>query len=97
MALERRAIIPASLCAEDGQANPRLVAPAFARAARPMGAEIREHIEVEGATRSGATFHRRRADRARPSSVCIAAIANGIALLRARKTSRAGLASLLIS
>ena len=49
--------IAGSLCAEDGQANPRLVAPAFARAARAMGAEIREHTEVEGATRSGATFH----------------------------------------
>ncbi len=30
-----------SLCAEDGQANPRLVAPAFARAARRAGADIR--------------------------------------------------------
>jgi len=34
-----------------------MVAPAFARAPRAMGAEIREHTEVEGATRSGATFH----------------------------------------
>ena len=38
----------ASLCAEDGQANPRLVAPAFARAARSLGADIREQSPVEG-------------------------------------------------
>jgi sarcosine oxidase subunit beta len=36
-----------SFCAEDGQANPRLVAPAFARAARALGADIRECCPVE--------------------------------------------------
>jgi len=36
----------ASLSPEDGQANPRLVSPAFARAAAAAGAEIREHEEV---------------------------------------------------
>ena len=36
-----------SFCAEDGQANPRLVAPAFARAARALGADIRECCCVE--------------------------------------------------
>jgi len=36
-----------SFCAEDGQANPRLVAPAFARAARALGADIRECCAVE--------------------------------------------------
>ena len=35
-----------SFCAEDGQANPRLVAPAFARAARKLGADIRENCRV---------------------------------------------------
>lgn len=39
-------IVGGSLCAEDGHANPRLLAPAFARTARKMGADIREHAEV---------------------------------------------------
>ncbi|EPE97032.1 NAD(P)/FAD-dependent oxidoreductase [Rhizobium grahamii] len=39
-----------SLCSEDGQANPRLVAPAFARAARAWGAHIREGATVRTAT-----------------------------------------------
>jgi sarcosine oxidase subunit beta len=34
------------LCPNDGQANPRLVAPAFARAARAAGAGVREGDEV---------------------------------------------------
>lgn len=38
-----------SLCAEDGQANPRLVAPAFARAARAIGAVVRENCAIERA------------------------------------------------
>ncbi|HEX8664168.1 MAG TPA: FAD-dependent oxidoreductase, partial [Beijerinckiaceae bacterium] len=36
-------VVGASLCAEDGAANPRLVGPAFARLARRLGAEVREH------------------------------------------------------
>ncbi|MBB3659730.1 sarcosine oxidase subunit beta [Rhizobium sp. BK650] len=36
-----------SFCAEDGQANPRLVAPAFARAAAALGADIRECCAVD--------------------------------------------------
>jgi sarcosine oxidase subunit beta len=36
-------VVGASLCAEDGQANPRLVGPAFARLARRLGADVREH------------------------------------------------------
>ncbi len=35
-----------SFCPEDGQANPRLVAPAFARAARSLGADILENRQV---------------------------------------------------
>ncbi|EJL56603.1 glycine/D-amino acid oxidase, deaminating [Rhizobium sp. CF122] len=45
-----------SLCAEDGQANPRLVAPAFARAARALGADIREGCPVISAERSNSGF-----------------------------------------
>lgn len=37
----------ASRCAEDGHANPRLVAPGFARAARARGADIREQCRVD--------------------------------------------------
>lgn len=45
-----------SLCAEDGHANPRLVAPAFGRAARAAGAEIHEGVEVTSAECSGDGF-----------------------------------------
>jgi sarcosine oxidase subunit beta len=45
-----------SLCREDGQANPRLVAPAFARAARRAGAEVREMTTVGSAQWSGSDF-----------------------------------------
>lgn len=50
------AVIGASLCPSDGQANPRLVAPYFARAARAAGARIHEHEAIVGATRSGDGF-----------------------------------------
>jgi sarcosine oxidase subunit beta len=50
------AVIGASLCSSDGQANPRLVAPNFARAARAAGAAIREHEAVTGATHDGTDF-----------------------------------------
>ncbi|MFQ5984607.1 MAG: NAD(P)/FAD-dependent oxidoreductase [Alphaproteobacteria bacterium] len=40
------AVAGASWCAEDGQADPRLAGPAFGRAARAAGAEIREGAEV---------------------------------------------------
>ena len=49
-------VIGASLCAEDGQANPRKVGPAFARLARRLGADVREHEAVRSATRGGAGF-----------------------------------------
>lgn len=49
-------VFGASLCPSDGQANPRLVAPYFARAARAAGAHIHEHETVTGATKSGAGF-----------------------------------------
>ena len=44
-------VIGASLCAEDGQANPRVVAPAYARLARTLGADIRERSPVTTARR----------------------------------------------
>lgn len=40
--------IGGSLCPEDGHANPRLVSPAFANAARKLGADIREKTKVTG-------------------------------------------------
>jgi glycine/D-amino acid oxidase-like deaminating enzyme len=44
------AVVGGSLCAEDGQANPRLVSPAYARASRAAGAMIIEGVEVVGIT-----------------------------------------------
>lgn len=52
-------VVGASLCAEDGQANPRLVGPAFARLARRLGADVREHAPATSATRSGDGFETR--------------------------------------
>jgi sarcosine oxidase subunit beta len=49
-------VVGASLCADDGQANPRVVGPAFARAARRAGAEIREFSPVSHARWTGAGF-----------------------------------------
>ncbi len=47
-----RQVFGASLCAEDGHANPRLVGPAFARLARRCSAEVREHAAVHSAVRT---------------------------------------------
>jgi sarcosine oxidase subunit beta len=49
-------VVGASLCASDGQANPRLVGPAFARLARRRGVEVREHTAVRHAVATGAGF-----------------------------------------
>lgn len=46
----------ASLCAEDGHANPRLVAPAFARAALAAGATVLENTAVIEARETGDGF-----------------------------------------
>lgn len=51
-----------SFCAEDGHANPRLVTPAFARAARAASADIREGIEVVEAVHNGHVFVLRLSD-----------------------------------
>ncbi len=48
-----------SLCMEDGQANPRLVSPAFAQAARRAGAEIHERTRVDEIAHDGTLFHLR--------------------------------------
>jgi sarcosine oxidase subunit beta len=50
------AAVGGSLCPQDGQANPRLVSPAFALAARRLGADIREHTRVDEAAHDGAQF-----------------------------------------
>jgi sarcosine oxidase, subunit beta len=50
------AAVGGSLCADDGQANPRLVAPAFARAARAAGADLREHTNVTAIEHDGTRF-----------------------------------------
>ncbi|HXC37482.1 MAG TPA: FAD-dependent oxidoreductase [Burkholderiales bacterium] len=50
------AAIGGSLCPEDGQANPRLVSPAFARAAQKLGANVRELTPIDMAAHDGADF-----------------------------------------
>ncbi len=51
--------IGASFSPQDGSANPRLVAPAFAEAAARLGAEVLPHTTVQGvaATGNGFTIH----------------------------------------
>ena len=48
--------IGASWCPGDGHANPRLVSPAFARAARAAGARVVEHCEVTELAHDGTHF-----------------------------------------
>jgi sarcosine oxidase subunit beta len=45
-----------SLCVEDGQANPRLVSPAFALAAQRAGAQVFERHKVDEVAHDGAMF-----------------------------------------
>lgn len=49
-------VVGASLSPTDGQANPRVVGPAFARLARREGVIVREHTPVLGATTTGDGF-----------------------------------------
>lgn len=51
-----KAAVGGSLCPEDGQANPRLVSPAFALAARRLGADVREQTGVDEAVHDGSVF-----------------------------------------
>jgi len=55
-------VVGGSLCAEDGHANPRLVGPAFARLARRLGADLREHTEATSAAPTGTGFETRSAE-----------------------------------
>ena len=48
--------IAGSFCAEDGHANPRLVSPAFARAAQAAGARVIERCEVTELATTGDGF-----------------------------------------
>lgn len=48
--------VGASLCPEDGHANPRLVSPAFARAAQRLGAAVHEQAEVTQIEHDGQCF-----------------------------------------
>jgi sarcosine oxidase, subunit beta len=52
-------VVGASLCAEDGAANPRLVGPAYARLARRLGADVREQTPAIAAARAGEHFETR--------------------------------------
>lgn len=48
--------VGASLCADDGHANPRLVSPAFAHAAKRAGAQIFEQARVDNVSHDGRAF-----------------------------------------
>jgi len=48
--------VAGSLSPNDGHANPRLAAPAFAYAARRQGAQVRENVEVLNIEKSGEDF-----------------------------------------
>ncbi|QBC32157.1 MULTISPECIES: FAD-binding oxidoreductase [Pandoraea] len=45
-----------SLCLSDGHANPRLVSPAFARAARALGADVHERTPITSVAHDGVRF-----------------------------------------
>jgi sarcosine oxidase, subunit beta len=49
-------VVGACFSPEDGHANPRLVAPAFGRAARAAGVIVHEHVEVDGIERLSGGF-----------------------------------------
>ena len=55
-------VIGGSLCPEDGQANPRLVAPAFARAAQRAGAKVLEQCNLIAFSHEGDAFVLKSAD-----------------------------------
>lgn len=50
------AALGGSLCPGDGHANPRVVSPAFARAARAAGADVREQTAITNIVRTGERF-----------------------------------------
>ncbi|AVG40563.1 NAD(P)/FAD-dependent oxidoreductase [Achromobacter insolitus] len=73
-----------SLCPQDGQANPRLVAPAFAHAAARAGAHLLEHCAITQSDTQGEDFLLTAADgrRIRAATVINAAGAWGAAVAR---------------
>jgi sarcosine oxidase subunit beta len=77
------AALGGSLCAQDGQANPRLVSPAFAQAARRLGADVREQTRIDEVAHDGSAFVLRSGDalevRARFLLNCAGAWAGSIA------------------
>ncbi len=56
------AALGGSLCLSDGHANPRLVSPGFARAARRAGAVIREQTAISDIAHDGTRFQIRAGD-----------------------------------
>lgn len=72
-------VIACSYSPVDGHANPRLVAPAFGRAAARAGAQVFENTEIEAVTRSGEDFEATASDgrRFRAPAVLITAGAWG--------------------
>ncbi|SAK68905.1 FAD dependent oxidoreductase [Caballeronia catudaia] len=56
------AAIGGSLCPSDGHANPRLVSPGFAHAARRAGADVREQTELTDIVFDGTRFQMRAGD-----------------------------------
>jgi sarcosine oxidase subunit beta len=60
-----RDVLMASFGPHDGHANPRLAAPAFARAARRSGAQVEENTEVLAIEKVGGDFHVETKDRGR--------------------------------
>ncbi len=80
------AVLGGSLCATDGQANPRLVGPAFALAAARAGATLREGAEVVAAEREPDGFRVALAD---------GSAARGDVLVNAAGAWAGGLAALL--
>lgn len=55
-------VLAATFCPEDGHANPRLVAPAFAAAAEAAGAAIHDYAEVAEGWYANGQFHLRTRD-----------------------------------
>lgn len=49
-------VVGGSFCREDGQANPRLVSPAFARAAQVLGAKVYEQSAMQSVEHDGTRF-----------------------------------------
>ncbi len=49
-------VVGGSLCPDDGQANPRILSPAFAVAARNAGAQVWEHTPVQSVEHNGSRF-----------------------------------------